>query len=72
MYHDIYLVLPLFQSEANLRDGKKKTSFVKSVKMSTYLVCFAVHQFTSVERESNRGIPVSMASGNISLSQRAF
>lgn len=28
--------------------------------MSTYLVCFAVHQFAYVERTSARGIPVSL------------
>lgn len=51
----------LFQKEEVLADGRKKTSFDLSVKMSTYLVCFAVHQFKAVERRSNRGIPVSMA-----------
>uniref|UniRef100_A0A4W5PMT2 Aminopeptidase n=1 Tax=Hucho hucho TaxID=62062 RepID=A0A4W5PMT2_9TELE len=35
-----------------------KTSFQRSVPMSTYLVCFAVHQFTFVERNSSRGIPL--------------
>uniref|UniRef100_A0A3Q1ELJ7 Uncharacterized protein n=1 Tax=Acanthochromis polyacanthus TaxID=80966 RepID=A0A3Q1ELJ7_9TELE len=30
----------------------------KSVPMSTYLVCFAVHQFEYVERTSARGIPL--------------
>ncbi|XP_056151977.1 glutamyl aminopeptidase [Lampris incognitus] len=34
------------------------TSFHKSVPMSTYLVCFAVHQFTYLERASSRGIPL--------------
>lgn len=42
-------------------DGnKKKTTFEKSIPMSTYLVCFAVHQFKSVERTSAGGIPVSL------------
>lgn len=40
----------------NLSDQKTKTSFKKSVKMSTYLVCFAVHQFRYVERMSKRNI----------------
>ncbi|XP_004686534.1 PREDICTED: glutamyl aminopeptidase [Condylura cristata] len=31
-----------------------KTTFQKSVPMSTYLVCFAVHQFASVERTSKK------------------
>ncbi|XP_048084131.1 glutamyl aminopeptidase [Alosa alosa] len=44
----------------DLSNGKKKTSFVLSVKMSTYLVCFAVHQFVSVEKISNRGIPLKI------------
>ena len=30
-----------------------------SVPMSTYLVCFAVHQFKYEERFSSRGVPVS-------------
>ncbi|XP_068451586.1 glutamyl aminopeptidase [Clinocottus analis] len=38
--------------------GKLKTSFQRSVPMSTYLVCFAVHQFSHVERTSARGIPL--------------
>lgn len=42
-------------------DGKwNKTIFMKSVPMSTYLVCFAVHQFTSISRTSNSGIPLSI------------
>ncbi|XP_017290340.1 glutamyl aminopeptidase [Kryptolebias marmoratus] len=41
-----------------LPDGKVKTSFQKSVPMSTYLVCFAVHQFKYVERTSASGIPL--------------
>uniref|UniRef100_A0A665W9T2 Aminopeptidase n=1 Tax=Echeneis naucrates TaxID=173247 RepID=A0A665W9T2_ECHNA len=41
-----------------LTRNKMKTSFKKSVPMSTYLVCFAVHQFRHVERKSARGIPL--------------
>ncbi|XP_032874746.1 glutamyl aminopeptidase [Amblyraja radiata] len=36
----------------------KKTTFQKSVPMSTYLVCFAVHQFDYIEKKSSRGIPL--------------
>uniref|UniRef100_A0A8C5E7B4 Aminopeptidase n=1 Tax=Gouania willdenowi TaxID=441366 RepID=A0A8C5E7B4_GOUWI len=43
-----------------LPGNRVKTSFQKSVPMSTYLVCFAVHQFGSVERTSNRGIPLKI------------
>lgn len=43
-----------------LPGNKLKTSFIKSVPMSTYLVCFAVHQFESVERTSARGIPLKI------------
>ncbi|XP_036429797.1 glutamyl aminopeptidase [Colossoma macropomum] len=39
-------------------DKRTKTSFINSVKMSTYLVCFAVHQFTFEERMSARGVPL--------------
>ncbi|XP_023678004.2 glutamyl aminopeptidase-like isoform X2 [Paramormyrops kingsleyae] len=41
-----------------LSGNRKRTSFEISVRMSTYLVCFAVHQFTYVERRSSRGIPL--------------
>ncbi|KAJ8281412.1 hypothetical protein GJAV_G00067380 [Gymnothorax javanicus] len=41
-----------------LAGNKNRTSFELSVPMSTYLVCFAVHQFTYVERRSSRGIPL--------------
>lgn len=37
-----------------------RTTFEKSVPMSTYLVCFAVHQFTAVQRISKRGIPLNI------------
>ncbi|XP_070776751.1 glutamyl aminopeptidase isoform X2 [Enoplosus armatus] len=41
-----------------LLNNKMKTSFQKSIPMSTYLVCFAVHQFGHVERTSAQGIPL--------------
>lgn len=37
-----------------------KTTFMKSVPMSTYLVCFAVHQFTSIQRTSRSGKPLTV------------
>lgn len=37
-----------------------RTTFQKSVPMSTYLVCFAVHQFVAVERVSKRGVPLKV------------
>ncbi|XP_028616244.1 glutamyl aminopeptidase [Grammomys surdaster] len=37
-----------------------KTTFMKSVPMSTYLVCFAVHQFTSIQRMSRSGKPLTV------------
>uniref|UniRef100_A0A4W4G9V0 Aminopeptidase n=1 Tax=Electrophorus electricus TaxID=8005 RepID=A0A4W4G9V0_ELEEL len=41
--------------------GQKETTyFEKSVKMSTYLVCFAVHQFACVQRNSTRGVPLKI------------
>ncbi|XP_043917396.1 glutamyl aminopeptidase [Protopterus annectens] len=46
------------QSSTVLNSGKFKTTFEKSVPMSTYLVAFAVHRFTYVERISSRGIPL--------------
>ncbi|KAG7509920.1 glutamyl aminopeptidase [Solea senegalensis] len=50
--------MPLQGSPQQLLSNKLKTSFQKSVPMSTYLVCFAVHQFGFVERTSARGIPL--------------
>ncbi|XP_059208894.1 glutamyl aminopeptidase [Centropristis striata] len=50
--------MPLEGKPQDLPGNKKKTSFQKSIPMSTYLVCFAVHRFTFVERFSARGIPL--------------
>ncbi|XP_076022170.1 glutamyl aminopeptidase [Genypterus blacodes] len=50
--------MPLQDSPQQLPGNKMKTFFQKSVPMSTYLVCFAVHQFGHVERLSARGIPL--------------
>lgn len=46
------------EKEESLDDKWNRTTFQKSVPMSTYLVCFAVHQFYPVKRTSNRGIPI--------------
>ncbi|GAA6069665.1 glutamyl aminopeptidase [Tachysurus ichikawai] len=46
------------ESNVSLSDNKAKTTFITSVKMSTYLVCFAVHQFAYVEQKSKRNIPL--------------
>ncbi|XP_057714581.1 glutamyl aminopeptidase [Corythoichthys intestinalis] len=50
--------MPLESAPELLSGNKKRTAFQKSVPMSTYLVCFAVHQFKHVERKSARGIPL--------------
>uniref|UniRef100_A0A3Q4N789 Aminopeptidase n=1 Tax=Neolamprologus brichardi TaxID=32507 RepID=A0A3Q4N789_NEOBR len=56
--HDVnYNVLSNMPVEVS---NKIKTTFQKSVPMSTYLVCFAVHQFAYVERTSARGIPLKI------------
>lgn len=50
----------LFQQKVEtLSDKKEKSTFITSVKMSTYLVCFAVHQFTYVQEMSKSNISVS-------------
>ncbi|KAI4892086.1 hypothetical protein NFI96_022387 [Prochilodus magdalenae] len=49
--------MPVEKTEI-VADQRNKTTFKKSVKMSTYLVCFAVHQFTYEERISARGVPL--------------
>ncbi|XP_041710895.2 glutamyl aminopeptidase-like isoform X1 [Coregonus clupeaformis] len=50
--------MPMEGVPETLPGNKIKTSFQRSVPMSTYLVCFAVHQFMFVERNSSRGIPL--------------
>ncbi|KAM9777325.1 glutamyl aminopeptidase [Neosynchiropus ocellatus] len=50
--------MPVQGSPESLPENKKKTNFQKSVPMSTYLVCFAVHQFSYVERVSRTNIPL--------------
>uniref|UniRef100_A0AAQ4RI02 Aminopeptidase n=1 Tax=Gasterosteus aculeatus aculeatus TaxID=481459 RepID=A0AAQ4RI02_GASAC len=50
--------MPLEGDPQQLPGDKVKTSFQKSIPMSTYLVCFAVHQFGFVERKSARGVPL--------------
>ncbi|XP_020555308.1 glutamyl aminopeptidase isoform X2 [Oryzias latipes] len=60
-HHKDYRALSNMPQEGQpevLPGNKLKTSFQKSVPMSTYLVCFAVHQFEFVEKISKRGIPL--------------
>ncbi|XP_069782286.1 glutamyl aminopeptidase [Narcine bancroftii] len=54
IYSEPYQVLSNMpvENEENLSNGLKKATFKKSVRMSTYLVCFAVHQFDYVEKIS--------------------
>nr|XP_023420111.1 glutamyl aminopeptidase [Cavia porcellus] len=51
--------MPVEHSET-LDDRWVRTTFQKSVPMSTYLVCFAVHQFTTVQRTSKYGKPLTI------------
>ncbi|NXH18874.1 AMPE aminopeptidase, partial [Bucco capensis] len=46
------------QKNESLGNGWTRTTFEKSVPMSTYLVCFVVHQFVYEERISAKGIPL--------------
>lgn len=50
--------MPQEGTPETLPSNKRKTSFQESVPMSTYLVCFAVHQFKYVERISAQGVPL--------------
>uniref|UniRef100_A0A8C3M2A8 Aminopeptidase n=1 Tax=Geospiza parvula TaxID=87175 RepID=A0A8C3M2A8_GEOPR len=56
IHPDVYQALS--NMPVQLGDGWNRTTFEKSVPMSTYLVCFAVHQFTWVERTSASGKPL--------------
>lgn len=51
--------MPVEKEEA-VDNNWKKTTFMKSVPMSTYLVCFAVHQFTYTQRTSKGGKPLTV------------
>ncbi|KAM5255847.1 glutamyl aminopeptidase [Ctenodactylus gundi] len=51
--------MPVEKTES-LDDKWNRTTFQKSVPMSTYLVCFAVHQFTSVQKISKSGKPLTI------------
>ncbi|NXO55369.1 AMPE aminopeptidase, partial [Aramus guarauna] len=60
IHQDAYQALsnmPVQKTE-QLDGGWTRTTFEKSVPMSTYLVCFAVHQFQWVERLSTSGKPL--------------
>ncbi|NXA39983.1 AMPE aminopeptidase, partial [Eudromia elegans] len=46
------------QQTEQLDNGWVRTTFQRSVPMSTYLVCFAVHQFQWIERTSASGKPL--------------
>ncbi|NXE54489.1 AMPE aminopeptidase, partial [Casuarius casuarius] len=46
------------QETVQLDDGWMQTTFERSVPMSTYLVCFAVHQFEWIEKTSASGKPL--------------
>ncbi|KAF4105637.1 glutamyl aminopeptidase [Onychostoma macrolepis] len=63
--------MPVENTE-KLSDKKTKTSFKKSVKMSTYLVCFAVHQFHYVERTSKRNIPLRIYAQPLQISTAEY
>ncbi|XP_077093480.1 glutamyl aminopeptidase [Siphateles boraxobius] len=60
------------ENKEKVSDEKTKTSFKKSVKMSTYLVCFAVHQFKYVERTSKRGIPLRIYAQPLQISTTEY
>lgn len=48
------------EKEESVDDKWQRTVFQKSVPMSTYLVCFAVHQFHPIKRTSKRGVPLTV------------
>ncbi|KAM9842326.1 glutamyl aminopeptidase [Aulostomus maculatus] len=64
--------MPVEGNPEKLPGNKKRTSFQKSVPMSTYLVCFAVHQFQYVERTSAKGIPLRIYTQPTQLSTATF
>ncbi|KAM4834249.1 glutamyl aminopeptidase [Thomomys bottae] len=51
--------MPVEKTES-LDDKWNRTTFEKSVPMSTYLVCFAVHQFVPIVKMSKSGKPLTI------------
>ncbi|XP_006881151.1 PREDICTED: glutamyl aminopeptidase [Elephantulus edwardii] len=51
--------MPVEKTES-IDDKWNRTTFQKSVPMSTYLVCFAVHQFVAIEKTSKSGKPLTI------------
>nr|XP_057933422.1 glutamyl aminopeptidase [Doryrhamphus excisus]XP_057933423.1 glutamyl aminopeptidase [Doryrhamphus excisus] len=64
--------MPPESAPRRLSGNKLRTSFQKSIPMSTYLVCFAVHQFGHVERISARGIPLRIYAQPSQLSTATY
>ncbi|KYO24411.1 glutamyl aminopeptidase [Alligator mississippiensis] len=60
IHEDAYTALSNMPVEQRtpLGNGWTRTTFQKSVPMSTYLVCFAVHQFDYIEKISASGKPL--------------
>ncbi|XP_049741480.1 glutamyl aminopeptidase [Elephas maximus indicus] len=48
------------EKKESVDDKWNRTTFQKSVPMSTYLVCFAVHQFGSITEQSKSGKPLTI------------
>ncbi|KAG8519425.1 Glutamyl aminopeptidase, partial [Galemys pyrenaicus] len=57
--YDALSNMPVVKQES-LNEKWTRTTFNKSVPMSTYLVCFAVHQFVPVQRTSKSGKPLTI------------
>uniref|UniRef100_A0A7M4EDQ9 Aminopeptidase n=1 Tax=Crocodylus porosus TaxID=8502 RepID=A0A7M4EDQ9_CROPO len=58
IHEDAYKALSNMPQIIPLGNGWTRTTFEKSVPMSTYLVCFAVHQFSFIEKISASGKPL--------------
>ncbi|XP_066487780.1 glutamyl aminopeptidase isoform X2 [Tiliqua scincoides] len=60
IHEDSYQALSNMPVErtVSLGNGWTQTTFQKSVPMSTYLVCWVVHQFEYIEHHSLQGIPL--------------
>ncbi|NXI40928.1 AMPE aminopeptidase, partial [Galbula dea] len=63
--------MPVQQTE-KLGDGWTRTTFEKSVPMSTYLVCFVVHQFIYEERISDSGKPLRVYAQPLQLQTAVY